>query len=427
MKWIERAEETLFVRSRDLATPWGAVLRLLRFPAALIRDFVVGEINVRATSLAYTTLLSVVPLITFCVGILKFLGARANLSVIVLQFLKPLGASAAAVTASVMQFVMNMRGDVLGWIGFGSLAYTVFAMIRQVEAGFQFVWRVHQPRGLARRIAEYAIVMIVAPLFIAASLGLLASAEESPIERWARTVLPLEWTLSLLGKMLPYAIVTLTFTAMYVLIPNTRVKSRAAFIGGLGAGLAWALVGHLFTAFVRLSTQMLAVYAGFALLLITLIWIYLTWLILLLGAKLSFYVQYPQYLRFGQAPVELSGGGCELAALSVMVLIGRKPGTLDRLADELDLPSGALSPLLGALHEAGLIRALPADGFALARPPEQIALNDVLRTVRSRTGGAPAAMVHAAAADAGVLARVETAIRECLAGETLRDLLAADA
>src|SRR5208337_4257618 len=126
--------------------------------------------------------------------------------------------------------------------------------------------------------------------------------------------------------LVSYAIVTAVFTFMYQFVPNTRVKFQAALTGGVTAGIIWALVGRGFTALIVYSSQMVAVYTGFAIVLTTLIWVYLSWLILLIGAQLAFYVQFPQFLRHGQEAIDLTVRDRELAALSVMYLIGRDYG-----------------------------------------------------------------------------------------------------
>src|ERR1700730_634934 len=111
LMWLERLEDGLFQKSRGMGPPWGAILRFLRYPAALIRDWLSGEINIRAMSLAYTTLLSIVPLMVFSFAILKGLGARGDLQFILQQFFRPIGGAATSeLTESVMQFVANMRG-----------------------------------------------------------------------------------------------------------------------------------------------------------------------------------------------------------------------------------------------------------------------------------------------------------------------------
>jgi hypothetical protein len=149
--WFERLEDGLFQKSRSMGPPWGAVLRWLRYPAALIRDWLGGEINVRAMSLAYTTLLSIVPLMVFAFAVLKGLGARGDLKFLLHQFFRPMGSAATQLTDSVMQFVVNMRGEVLGSIGLAFLVYTVITTIQKIEASFNFVWRVERPRSFGRR------------------------------------------------------------------------------------------------------------------------------------------------------------------------------------------------------------------------------------------------------------------------------------
>src|SRR5512145_1974713 len=91
----------------------------------------------------------------------------------------------------------------------------------------------------------------------------------------------------------PYVLVIGLFMFVYSYMPNTRVELKAAFIGALFAGAVWAAVGALFARIVIYSTKTMAVYAGFAVVLLFLIWVYVSWLILLLGAQLAFYVQQP--------------------------------------------------------------------------------------------------------------------------------------
>src|SRR5882757_8568956 len=343
--WLERLEVGLFQKSRSMGPPWGPVLRFLRYPAAIARDWLTGEINIWAMSLAYTTLLSVVAVPVYKISILKGLGARGDLRDILHEFFRPMGGAATQLTESVMQFVTNMRGDVLGTIGLAFLVYTVITTIQKVEASFNFVWRVERPRSFARRFTEYLSVIILGPVLLAVVIGLLGSAEQSPFAHWVIAIPPLAWTVGLLGEFLPYLIVTIAFTFMYVFVPNTRVEYRAALIGGVVAGIIWALVGRAFTEVIVYSSHMMAVYTGFAIVLTTLIWVYLSWLILLIGAQLAFYVQCPQYLRHGQEPVELTGSARETAGLSVMYLIGRDYAaaktywTSNGLATELDIPS----------------------------------------------------------------------------------------
>jgi membrane protein len=426
---LQRLEDGLFQKSRTMGPPWGPILRLLRYPTAIVRDWLAGDISVQAMSLAYTTLLSLVPLMVFSFSILKGLGARSDLKFILQEFFRPMGSAADQLTESVLQFVSNMRGDVLGAIGLAFLTYTVISTIQKVEASFNFVWQVHRPRSLARRFTEYLSVMIVGPILLAVALELLATAERSPVAQWLDSVAHLGWILSALGQLVPYAIVTVVFAFMYAFIPNTRVDIRAALIGGVTAGVIWALVGKAFTTVIAYSSQMMAIYTGFAIVLTTLIWVYLSWLILLIGAQLAFYVQFPQYLRHGHKPSTLAGSAREQIGLSVMYLIGRSYRVgqnhwgANELAAKLDLPEIALAPILASLETAGLIVATEKEGFLPGRDPEAIELAAVIEAVRTQQTGRALSAGRPAAPVARVMAEVEVGMREKLGHRSLKDLI----
>jgi membrane protein len=430
LNWLERLEDGLFQKSRSMGPPWGATLRWLRYPAALIRDWLGGDISVRAMSLAYTTLLSLVPLLVFSFAILKGLGARGDLRFIVNEFFRPVGSAGTQLTEAVMQFVANMRGELLGSIGLAFLVYTVVTTIQKVETSFNFVWRVGRPRSFTRRFAEYLSVMILGPILLALAIGLLGSAEHSPFAQWLHAVAPFAAVMDALGGVAPYAIVTAVFTFMYSFIPNTQVEFRAALIGGVTAGIMWALVGKAFTALIVYSSQLVAVYTGFAIVLTTLIWVYLSWLILLIGAQLAFYVQFPQYLRHGHETIELTGADREQAGLSIMYLIGRdyeagkRYWDTGRLAAELDVPSIALVPVLARLERAGLIVATEKELFVPGRDPDGILLADIVDAVRTLQISRLKIEVRGVTIAARVLREVEAAVRGSLGTRSLKDLIA---
>jgi membrane protein len=432
-KWFERLEDMLFTGSRSMGAPWGPVLRVVRYPAALIRDWLRGEISVRAMSLAYTTLLSIVPLMVFSFSILKNLGARGDLRFILQQFFAPLGGATDQLTESVLQFVRNMRSDLLGSIGLAFLVYTVVTTIQKVETSFNFLWRVDRPRSFLRRFSEYLAVMTLGPVLLAVALGLLAGAERSPFALWLDAIKPLAWILSAVGKVLPYVIVTVIFTFMYVFIPNTKVNFRAALLGGITSGIVWALVGKVFTAFIVYSSSLVAIYTGFAIVLTTLIWVYLSWLILLIGAQLAFYLQFPQYLRHGQESFELTGRDREQVALSIMYLIGRDYAagktrwSANLLAAELDIPSIALAPVLHCLEQTGLLLATEREQFVPGRDIAAIRLAEIFEVVRALHSGRLAIAIRSVGPAVALLNQVEASIEEPLKGRSLKDFIATNA
>src|SRR5215472_2301966 len=250
----------------------GISLRILRYPYAVLRDLSRGEINLRAMGLVYTTLLSLIPLLAFSFAILKIFGGHRDLQPIVYEFFRPVDAAAVELTDRVMQFANRVSSGVVGSVGLALLAWTLVGTIKKVEDSFNFVWHVDQPRSFARRLAEYTTLLIAGPVLLVVFLGLThAALSSAPVQEVVR--LPLLQRLRGTGIVLaPYAMVTAFFTALYMMVPNTRVRWRAALTGALVAGVVWAAVGRMFTAFVVASTRLTIVYAGFAFIVAALLW-----------------------------------------------------------------------------------------------------------------------------------------------------------
>jgi membrane protein len=288
--------------------------RLLRYPHALLRDLLSGQLNLHAMGLVYQTLLALVPLIAFSFSILQVFGAHRELEPLIFEFFRPMGADAGALTQRVMQFADKVHGSLVGSVGLALLIWTLVGTLKKVEDSLNYVWHVEMPRSFTRRIAEYVGLLIIGPLLVGAVIGMSHLALTSRSAQLL-TQLPFAGQLVRLAvTLVPYGVITGLFTVVYAFIPNTRVRLPAALVGGLTAGILWAATGRLFTALVLSSAHLTIVYAGFAIFIAALVWTYFGWLILLLGAQLSFYVQNPSYLRLGLGELRLSGAESERLA-----------------------------------------------------------------------------------------------------------------
>jgi membrane protein len=431
----QRIEQLLFDRHHLPVKPANWLLDLLRYPFALIRDLLTGELNLRAMGLVYTTLLSLVPLIAFAFAILKGLGVHRDLEPLIYEFLRPIGGRASGLTAQLMTFVENVRSGVLGSVGLAFLLYTVVTTIQKLENAFNFAWHVERPRSLMRRISEYLSLMVIGPVFLVIVFGLFGAVATHESMRWLTQHELFGPVVRGLGALGPYLFVTGVFTFLYVFVPNTRVRLSSALAGGLTAGVLWAASGAVFTKIVATSIQMVAIYAGFAIFLATLIWIYLSWLILLIGAQLSFYVQNPRYLHVGQAPVRLTSALRERLAFTVMLLIARRfvsgeaPWRQRAMAEHLEIPGSALAMVVDSLEKAGLVTLNEDEDMLPARDLEGIALADVLSAVRDERQFETWMLWRARTepvADA-VADTVESAVRERIGDMTLRELASREA
>jgi len=223
--------------------------------------------------------------------------------------------------------------------------------------------------------------------------------------------------------------VTAIFTAVYMFVPNTKVKWKSAVIGGVTAGILWAVVGKLFTAFVVYTTRLSVVYAGFAIIVAALLWTYFGWLILLIGAQLSFYVQNRNYLRLGLTELRLSAVQREQLTLRVMYLIarsyhdGKNRWTVDGLSHELGMPGIALSRIVNALETSGLVTLTDDEILLPARDLGKITIQEIIDIARNEKAGQVAPRPFKVPAVDAISSKMDEAWRRSCGDTTLRELV----
>jgi len=360
----------------------------LRYLYAVGRDFFSGQLTLRAMSLVYTTLLSIVPLLAFSFSVLKGFGVYQDLEPQLYGFLEPLGEKGDEITAGVMDLVNKVNVRALGGIALLFFIYTAVAMVQKIEESFNYVWYVSRPRSFARRFTEYVFVLLIGPVAMVSAISIMGTLQSDSAVQWLLTndlVGPLFTTL---GKLTPYAIVAGVFTFLYMFMPNTRVNFTSALVGGLAGGFLWATLAAIFAAFIVGSTKNQAIYASFAIPISALIWLYLNWLILLIGSQLAFYYQNPAYLSIGRREPSLSNAMRERLALNIMFLVGREfrdptgGVTINTLADSLRIPALTLAPVVNGLEQAGLLTLTERERLQPGRESSRIELADVLAVVR---------------------------------------------
>ena len=419
----------LFGEYSEGTRPGSIALRILRYPYAILRDLSRGQINLYAMGLVYATLLSLVPLIAFAFAVLKAFGAHRELQPIIYEFFKPVGASAGELTQRVMDFADRVSTGIVGSLGLALLLWTLLGTIKKVEDGFNFVWRVEQARSFARRVTEYVALLIVGPIVIVSFIALAHNALDSATAGFGRYMPFWDRLTSLALEVSPYVMVTAIFTAVYMFVPNTKVKWLPATVGGVTAGVLWAAVGKVFTALVVYSTRLTIVYAGFAIIVAALLWTYFGWLILLIGAQLSFYVQNRNYLRLGLTELRLSAVQREQLTIKVMYLIarayhdGKTRWSVDGLARELGMPGIGISRIVNALEAAKLVTLTDDEHLLPGRDLGQITLQEILDIARNEKAGQVAPRQLKLPSVDAFAAKVDEAWRKSCGDMTLRDLI----
>lgn len=409
-------------------------VRSVRVLHTLAREFTSGELNQRAASLVFTTLLSLVPLLAVSFALLKAFGVHNNLEGALVAFLAPLGEKGIELSARMMDFVDNVDGKVLGGVGLSLLLVTVISLVHKIEQSFNYIWRIDRPRGLFERFSGYLSVVMVGPVLIFTALGITASVMSTSVVKNMIAVEPLGTLIHWAASLIPYLLVISAFTFIYIFVPNTRVQVRAAVVGAVVAGILWESAGWAFASFVVHSPRHAAIYSSFAVAFLFMLWLYVAWLILLVGATVAFFFQHPEYQGLPDRAIVLSNRMRERMAMLAVFRIaqhhyhGRPPVPVTRLSMELGVPIFALEEVLAELVRRGLLVEVSGSqmGYVPARDVSTISLDDVWKAVRCAHEN------HWLSADRlevdevvdGVIGKIDAAVSGVIGASSLRDLVA---
>ncbi|MDH5546773.1 MAG: YihY family inner membrane protein [Gammaproteobacteria bacterium] len=262
----------------------------------LFRDLMSGEISVRAGHLAFTSLLSIVPLLALTVSVLKLLGVQYELEPLLWQFLIPLGENGMSVGNDIVQFVDRIDVKILGFAGIIVFFYTAVSLISSIESALNNMWHVEAQRNIFKRFGYYLSVILFAPVFMVAAIGVMAGMMNLGLIKDIFELEPIAMLLKVIGILLPYVLSILAFALVYVALPNTRVKLFPATSAAVVAGIIWKTAGWVFATFVVTTTRYHAIYSGLAILVLFMVWVQMSWLIFLLGGKLAYLLQNPYRL-----------------------------------------------------------------------------------------------------------------------------------
>ncbi len=398
-----------------------------RYLYALQRDLWLGDLTLRASSLVYTTLLSIVPLIAFALLLLKGVGLEYDLAPVLGEFLRPLGGMADELTANIIASVMRLQGRLVGIVGFIALSVSVIGAVQKLEAAMNFIWRVPRLRETRRRLGDYLVLLLAGPIVMITTLSVASGLTHHNSLVWLRSHTSIGPLFEAIHLLTPWLTVGLALTFLYRVIPNTRVRTEAALIAGLCASIAWVGAGRVFAVLGADAVHMMAVYAGFAIAMLALVWIWLSWIILLLGAQLAFYIQNPRYLSAASHAVTPRSTLNERLALSSLILISQAARanqmayTAAALADRLSIPGGDLSSVLNHLIQANLISVRGDRRLQLARKPEQIPLAEIIAAIHEPLDGIDESPTLTVADN--FVAELSRQRQAYLLGRTLQDLI----
>ncbi|MFP4473599.1 MAG: YihY/virulence factor BrkB family protein [Candidatus Omnitrophota bacterium] len=351
------------IRAKKLKGPKSFFLRQLRILVLAFRSFAEDKCQLRASALTYYTLLSIVPLVAMAFGVAKGFGFETMLEKQLYARLPGQEEVVNRIVVFAHSWLENTRGGVIAGIGVAVLFWTVIKVLGNIEKSFNDIWGVKRSRSFGRKFSDYLSVMILGPLLfiMSSSVTVLITTQ---VKLVVENVAILGWfapVILLSLNLLPFIMIWVLFTFIYIFMPNTRVLFKAGLLGGVVAGTIYQFVQWIYITFQVGVSKFGAIYGSFAALPLFLFWLQISWLIVLFGAEISFAEQNVDTYEFEPDCLNASQRFKRLAALRIAHLSvknfikAKTPRTAAQIAYELEMPIRLVRDLLFELTEAGIL------------------------------------------------------------------------
>ncbi len=341
-------------------------IRQVRIIYMVIKGIRRDNIYIKASALTYFTILSVIPLVALAFGIAKGFGLQDELRAqIIMQF-----HNQEQVMAWILDFANTMLEEASGgWIagvGIALLFYTVGQLLNYVETTINTIWRVDETRVWYRKMTDYLAIIIMVPvIFIASSsVTVLANTKLNEMLGQSEMLEVLKPVVSFLVQLIPYILLCILATAAFLVMPNTRVKIRPAIVAGLITGIALQVLQILYVQSQMGISKLGTLYGSFAAVPLLMIWAQVTWVALLMGAQLSYYMQNITRYEFEFDVQTVSPKQKKRLSLLVMHCLtddfikGIKPRAPEEISTDLSLPVRTVHDCLDQLRDSELVTEL---------------------------------------------------------------------
>jgi len=378
--------------------PWKRlVVRVLRVLSLAIRGFREDFCTLRAASLTFYSLLSIVPVAAMAFGIAKGFGFQKILEQQLFENFPGQQEIVGKVVLFAHSLLATTQGGIMAGIGLVLLFWTVVKVLGTIEASFNSIWGVRRPRTMARKFSDYLSIMLISPLLVIlqSSATVFITTQVNQIAERIALIGFFSPLISLSFKLIPYVIVWVLFTMVYLVMPNTRVKFSSGLIAGMVAGTGYQLFQWLYISLQVGAARYNAIYGSFAALPLFLVWLQVSWTIVLFGAEISFAKQHAQDHEFESDTEQASPGLRKMVALQIARLVvqkfveGAPPLTAEAIAAGVERPPRLTQRVLGELVEGGILNEVQVEGaevptYVPARDVDQFTLSYVLEALETR-------------------------------------------
>lgn len=331
-----------------------------------LRGFLENSLTSKASALTYNTILSIVPLLAVLLGIAKGFGFQGIVQEELFRFFPGHELELNKAIGYVDGYLMQAKGGVFVGVGLFILLFTVITLISNIEDTFNNIWQITNSRAWYRKISDYLAMSLLAPLFVIASGGISIFMSTIKNTYLSDLVLITPLVENLLN-LAPFVIISFMFTFLYWVLPNTKVKFLNALIAGVISGIAFQIFQILYISGQIWVSKYNAIYGSFAAIPLLLLWLHLSWIILLFGAQLSFAMQNVKRFSFERDSNNISRRYKDFLTLLITSRIikafaeDKRPYNIDRLSDELQIPIRLTTRIIKQLCDLNIILPINID------------------------------------------------------------------
>ncbi len=336
------------------------LIKQLRILLLATRGFGQDQCPLRASALTFYSILSIVPVVAMAFGIAKGFGFQEMLENQLMEKFSGQEDVMIRVVDFAHSLLENTKGGMIVGIGIIVLLWTVIKLLAHIEGSFNDIWEVKKSRSYGRKFSDYLSIMLISPLLIimSSSATVFITTKIALITEKVALIGMFSPMIFFMLKLIPYFLVWILFIFTYILMPNTKVNFSAGFIGGIIAGTIFQAAQLAYILFQVGVAKYNAIYGSFAALPLFLIWMQLSWLIVLFGAEISFSYQYVDTYEFEPEFRQISPAFKRLLTLQVANRVistfskGKMPLTASNLSQALEIPIRLVQQLLDELVES---------------------------------------------------------------------------
>ncbi|MEW6663651.1 MAG: YhjD/YihY/BrkB family envelope integrity protein [Thermodesulfobacteriota bacterium] len=379
------------IRERDLPPSRSILIRFLRVLILSVRGLGKDRLALRASSLTFYSLLSLVPIIAMLFAVAKGFGFQRVLEKTLLQQMEGQEQVVRKVLDFSQALLDSVTGGLVAGVGLVLLLYTIIKILSHIESAFNDIWGIRNSRSLGRKISDYLALMMICPVVFLLSSTLtvfISSGVKVVVTRIALlgTVGPV---IFFLLKLLPYCVLWILFTLLYIVLPNTKVRFASGALGGVIAGTLYQVFQWGYIQFQIGVANYNAIYGSFAALPLFFVWLQVSWYIVLFGAEICFAHQNVETFEYEEDCLNASSALRRLLSLRVLHLLvarfaaGKAAPDAMQISRHLEIPIRLVHQILFDLTAAGVVSEVRAGdgkvvGFQPARDPEVLTVKYVI-------------------------------------------------